>query len=233
MRVIEKIIIWLQEKDRMILLVLVSAILILGAALIITVVKPKQKEQTPEIDLIEELMADQKEEGSEEQFEPSSNTQTHQRPVVESLQEVVVDIKGEIDSPGVYQLKEGSRIIDVIEKAGGLLTEADTTSVNFAQLVTDQMVIYIPKEGEESLFNQANMNEIQESSSQVEKQIDLNKAEKDSLMSLNGIGSSKADSIIAYREEYGFFQTIEEIKNVSGIGDATFEKLKDAITVTQ
>lgn len=233
MRVIEKIIIWLQEKDRMILLVLVSAILILGAALIITVVKTKQKEQTPEIDLIEELMADQKEEGSEEQFEPSSNIQTHQRPVVESLQEVVVDIKGEIDSPGVYQLKEGSRIIDVIEKAGGLLAEADTASVNFAQLVTDQMVIYIPKEGEESPFNQANMNEIQESSSQVEKQIDLNKAEKDSLMSLNGIGSSKADSIIAYREEYGFFQTIEEIKNVSGIGDATFEKLKDAITVTQ
>lgn len=233
MRVIEKIIIWLQEKDRMILLVLVSAILILGAALIITVVKTKQKEQTPEIDLIEELMADQKEEGSEEQFEPSSNIQTHQRPVVESLQEVVVDIKGEIDSPGVYQLKEGSRIIDVIEKAGGLLAEADTASVNFAQLVTDQMVIYIPKEGEESPFNQANMNEIQESSSQVEKQIDLNKAEKDSLMSLNGIGSSKADSIIAYREEYGFFQSIEEIKNVSGIGDATFEKLKDAITVTQ
>lgn len=232
MRIIEKITIWLEEKRRVISLVLVSIILILGAALLFTVVKVNQKEQTPEVDLIEELMADQMREGLEDQVEPSSNSQTHQRPENELRQEVVVDIKGEIDFPGVYQLKEGSRIIDVIEKAGGLLTEADTTSVNFAQLVTDQMVIYIPREGEESPVNQTNMNH-EESSTQDGNQIDINKAEKDALMLLNGIGSSKADSIIAYREEHGLFQTIEEIKNVSGIGDATFEKLKDAITVTQ
>ena len=224
---------WLEEKGRMVHLVLISVILILSTALIFTIVKMNQKEQTPKIDRIAELMAEKSEEGSDDQVEPSSTDQTHQRSEIESLEEVVVDIKGEIDSPGVYQLKEGSRIIDVIEKAGGLLTEADTTSVNFAQLVTDQMVIYIPKEGEENPINQINMSGNENSSSQDDKQIDINKAEKEELMLLNGIGSSKADSIIAYREEQGLFQTIEEIKNVSGIGDATFEKLKDAITVTQ
>ena len=224
---------WLEEKGRMVHLVLISIILILSTVLIFTIVKMNQKEQTPKIDRIAELMAEKSEEGSDDQVEPSSTDQTHQRSEIESLEEVVVDIKGEIDSPGVYQLKEGSRIIDVIEKAGGLLTEADTTSVNFAQLVTDQMVIYIPKEGEENPINQINMSGNENSSSQDDKQIDINKAEKEELMLLNGIGSSKADSIIAYREEQGLFQTIEEIKNVSGIGDATFEKLKDAITVTQ
>lgn len=224
--------IWLEEKRRILYIILIGIILLLSTALILTVIKFNHDESPKESNLIEELIAENNEEDSINQDESSSKDQTHQRPETGSLQEIIVDIKGEIDSPGVYQLKEGSRVIDVIEKAGGLLSEADTTSVNFAQLVADQMVIYIPKEGEEVPVNQMNQEGNVNDSNINEKQIDINKAEKETLMLLSGIGSSKADGIIAYREENGFFQTIEELKNVSGIGEATFEKLKDAITVT-
>lgn len=224
--------IWLEEKRRILYIILIGIILVLSTVLILTVVKFKYNENPKESNLIEELIAENNEEDSIILDESSSKDQAHQRTETESLLEIVVDIKGEIDSPGVYQLKEGSRVIDVIEKAGGLLSEADTTSVNFAQLVVDQMVIYIPKEGEEAPVNQVNQEGFVNDSNVNEKQIDINKAEKETLMLLNGIGSSKADGIIAYREENGFFQTIEELKNVSGIGEATFEKLKDAVTVT-
>lgn len=181
--------------------------------------------------MIEELTIGNQEELSFEEVETSLN-EIKEEAVSERPKETVVDIKGEVNNPGVYQMEEGSRIIDVIDKAGGVLEEAETTAVNFAQILTDQMVIYVPKKGEE-LPTDSMITEGQLDNTEAEvTQVDINKAEKEILMTLQGIGPSKAENILSYREENGLFETIEDIKNVPGIGEVTFENLKDVITVT-
>lgn len=130
-------------------------------------------------------------------------------------------------------MSENSRVMDAISKAGGLVGDADGNAVNLAQLLEDQMVIYVPKEGEEGEGIELGITHPQssEQTDTGETKVNINQAEKEALMTLNGIGSSKAENILSYREENGPFQTIEEIKNVSGIGYATFENLKEVITV--
>lgn len=139
---------------------------------------------------------------------------------------IYVDIKGAVKYPGVYQLEAGSRVIDIIEVAGGLLNEADETNLNQAMLLTDQMMIYVPIEGEQvnqdipTLFDE----------SQVHK-ININTADVGQLVSLPGIGVKKAEAIIQYRKDNGSFQTIEDLKEVSGIGDKIFEQLKEQVSI--
>ncbi len=144
---------------------------------------------------------------------------------------IMADIKGAVNIPGVYMMEEGDRIIDLVEKAGGLLNDAESNAVNFAQKVEDQMVVYIPKIGEENI--QIPETPVSEAQEQEVGKININEADEAVLMSLSGIGPSKAASIIQHREEKGFFKTIDEIKNVSGIGESTFNNLKDSITVSQ
>lgn len=146
---------------------------------------------------------------------------------------MMIDIKGGVESPGVYEMEENSRVIDCIEKAGGFLTEAEQKTVNLAQRTEDQMVIYIPMKGEDlSEFEHLQTNHLGSESESGQKKVDLNKADKEQLKTLNGIGETKAENIISYRETDGFFENIEEIKNISGIGEGTYEKLKDEIQVT-
>src|SRR5699024_7951949 len=174
---------------------------------------------------IEELMSENQEDVLPEEKEDS----IEEKQVDESSAEIIVDIKGQVKIPGVYPMEEGSRIIDVIEKADGLLDESETTAVNFSQLLADQMVIYVPKIGENPPIESTNA---QESSEEGKiSRININEADKEALMTLNGIGDSKAENILTYREENGLFKSIEEIKNVSGIGEATFNNLKDSIVV--
>ncbi|WP_329955800.1 helix-hairpin-helix domain-containing protein [Calidifontibacillus erzurumensis] len=138
-----------------------------------------------------------------------------------------VDIKGAVVKPGVYQLEENSRVLDAIEKAGGFLADADQMKINLAARVVDEMVIYVPKIGEQMVdktehvvFNNTD-----------DGKIDINRATKEELEQLPGIGPSKAASIISYREENGFFKTIEELINVTGIGEKSFALIKDHIKV--
>lgn len=161
-----------------------------------------------------------------------------------------VDIKGEIVNPGIYSLDASSRVIDVIEKAGGLTQNANTTVINLSKKITDEMVIIIysneqvqnfskTKEVEQqvqqnciqpdenSLKNDACITESTNTSSKVS----INNASLEQLQTLPGIGASKAQDIINYRTDNGPFQSIEDIKNVSGIGDAVFAKIKDYITL--
>ncbi|UED79012.1 helix-hairpin-helix domain-containing protein [Lysinibacillus sp. CD3-6] len=150
------------------------------------------------------------------------------------LQQVVIDIKGAVLHPGVYTLNPEQRIIDAVQLAGGYSEDADPTLINHAQKVQDEMVIYIPVQGEQldetmASFNFANL--AAESHTSTSNKVNVNKADNTELTTLAGIGPSKAQSIIAYREENGGFQTIEDIKKVTGIGEKTFEKLKDSITV--
>lgn len=166
-----------------------------------------------------------------------SNLPPEQAEEQEPVQEIIiVDIKGAVKNPGVYQAEADMRVIDIIDSAGGLSETADPDRVNLSERVADQMVIYIPAVGEASdvpvaapentLAEQGNGNE----EAGTEK-VDINTADVVLLQTLNGIGEKKAALIIAYREENGSFQTIEEIMEVSGIGEKTFEGFKDLIMV--
>ncbi|MFD1038544.1 helix-hairpin-helix domain-containing protein [Virgibacillus byunsanensis] len=134
---------------------------------------------------------------------------------------VVIDVKGEVLSPGVYEINMDSRVNDVIQLAGGFLKDADQTMVNLAQKVHDEMIIFIPKRGEISPSTQV----------QPSSKLRLNYATQEEIEKLNGIGPSKAQAIIQYRDEEGYFQTVEDLLNISGIGEKTLENLKDDIQI--
>src|SRR5699024_5584363 len=148
-----------------------------------------------------------------------------QPPQVSEPEWIMVDFKGNVVRPGVYEVLNESRVQDVVELAGGFTEEANTLTVNLAEKVQDQMVVYVG--GEEDPLAVAQPSS--ETSSESQK-ININLASKDELMQLNSIGSVKADNIIKYREEHGPFNSIEEITNVSGIGDKTFDSLKENLT---
>ena len=176
-------------------------------------------------------------------------------PVLKNVSEenkVKVDIKGAVKKPGVYEVESGKRVMDVIDMAGGVLTGADTSVINLSKKIKDEMVIIlytkdelkniseVKKEQEEKnekctsnnteINNDACVGEKNTSNIQSNK-ININTASKDELLLLTGIGESKADKIIEYREKNGGFKSIEDILNVSGIGQSVFEKIKDNISI--
>lgn len=145
---------------------------------------------------------------------------------------IVVDIKGEVKKPGVYNMNNGSRVIDVVEQAGGFTKDADERAINLAQKLTDEMVIYVPKFGEEEFaFMGSESTHIANLHDEEEKKVRINDATSEQLQTLQGIGPAKAEAIIQYREEHGPFQQLEDLLNVSGIGEKTLEQIKDAIIV--
>ncbi len=140
---------------------------------------------------------------------------------------ILVDVKGSVENPGVYEAEDGDRVVDLIAEAGGLENDADEKMINFAQRVTDEMVLYIPKEGEESAGIELNMS----ANSIDDETVNLNTADSAELQTLPGIGPAKAEAIIDYRDTNGSFAEKEELKEISGIGDKTYEKLAELIKV--
>lgn len=136
-----------------------------------------------------------------------------------------VYVCGEVKMPGVYELEAGSRIFEAIDAAGGMTEEAAKEAVNLALLLSDGQQIQVPSKDEAQKMSQEAENEISDG------KIHLNTATKAQLMELSGIGESKAEAILQYRLEHGNFRSIEEIKNVPGIGDTLFEQIKENITV--
>ncbi len=142
---------------------------------------------------------------------------------------IVVDIKGEVKKPDIYWLEEDSIIEDLINIAGGVTEEGDLSKINRAEKLNNHEVVVIPNindeesEGETIISSTINNNK--------DNKININTANSAELDSLSGIGPSKAEAIIKYREENGNFKTIEEIKNVTGIGEGLFEKFKENITI--
>ncbi|MEI5988776.1 hypothetical protein A5881_000263 [Enterococcus termitis] len=144
-------------------------------------------------------------------------------------QQIYVDIKGAVKKPGMYEGTVNMRVWDAVMLAGGVSEEADTKQVNFSERITDQMVIYVPKIGEEIQVANKSSDSLTEQSNDISK-VNLNQANETELQTLSGIGQKKAQEIIRYREENGGFKSIEDLKNISGFGEKTFEKLKDSIT---
>lgn len=151
---------------------------------------------------------------------------------------ITVDVKGAVARPGVYEVNNQERVGEIIVEAGGFTQDADQNQVNLAKKVEDQEVIYVPVVGEDlgdNLLAQQNASgpstPTSTASGGKDGVVNLNQADQSQLMTLSGIGEKKAKDILAYREEKGGFKTIEELKEVSGIGEKTFDRLKDFITV--
>lgn len=143
----------------------------------------------------------------------------------------IVDVKGAVRKPGVFEMDTNARVHDAIQKAGGFTEEAEQNMVNLAQKVQDEMILIIPKVGEVgpevSMVSQAVG--IVSSAKAEEGKVNINTATKEELQSLSGIGPAKADAIIKHREENGLFANPEAILEVTGIGQKTFENLQDQI----
>lgn len=178
----------------------------------------------------------------------------------EEIKKIKVDIKGEVKKPGVYELEEGKRVNDVIKKAEGLTENADTTLLNLSKNLTDEMVIivynkneieklkkdltttqtvtkYIEKECScpdtinDACMKKADTTKKEETKASKDNKVSINTGTLEELQTIPGIGESKAQAIIEYREKNGNFNAIEEIKNISGIGESTFDKFKEYITI--
>ncbi len=143
-----------------------------------------------------------------------------------SLLPCYVHICGEVVSPGVYELSEESRVFQAVEKAGGFTENAAAESLNMAERIKDGMKIIVLSRDEAKSANISPAG-----SPQGKTQVNLNTAAKEELMTLRGIGESRAEDIISYRDSHGGFKKIEDIMKVSGIKDAAFQKIKDDITV--
>ncbi|WP_430068651.1 helix-hairpin-helix domain-containing protein [Priestia aryabhattai] len=144
---------------------------------------------------------------------------------------VMVDIKGAVQKPGVYQLPKDARVKDALAQAGGATKEADLRQLNLASKLQDEMAVYIPAAGEEIPPSSPVSSISSSGTSNNQPLVNINTANTDELQTLNGIGPSKASAIVSYREENGLFQTVEDLGQVSGIGEKSLEKIKAQITV--
>ena len=140
---------------------------------------------------------------------------------------ITVDVKGAVKSPGIYDLPVGSRINDAVQKAGGLTDNADSKSINLAQRISDEALVYVPTK-EETTSQEAHSNT---SNTKENKKVNLNKASLEELKQVKGLGAKRAQDIIDHRESNGKFKSVDELKKVSGIGAKTIEKLKEYVTV--
>lgn len=163
--------------------------------------------------------------------------------VTEAKETIRVDVKGMVKKAGVYELAKDSIVNDAIKKAGGLTSKADTTNVNLSKSLTNEMVIYIPKKEEvtkstvnDALVDKSNSvgfidNESSNETTNTTTKVNINTATLKELITLSGIGESKAQAILEYRTKNGNFKTLEDLKKVSGIGEAAYEKIKDNICI--
>lgn len=147
-------------------------------------------------------------------------------------EDIKVHISGQINREGVYEVKEGDRLDDLIKQAGGLSPDADNNSLNLAMKLEDQMKIYIPNKNEILNENSTNTDQLVSKPDSISEngKININTASKEELMTLPNIGDKRAQAIIEYRDTKKF-ETIEEIKNVTGIGEKFYQAMQDLITV--
>lgn len=142
--------------------------------------------------------------------------------------EIMVDVQGSVTRPGVYELKDGDRVLHAIQMAGGFTDGAEVRSVNQALKISDEMIVYVAEKGEKFELNPANAS--RNPADEKTTAININSADETVLQTLNGVGPAKAQSIISYREENGPFTSLEQLLEVRGIGEKTIEQWKDQIS---
>ncbi|MDX8045925.1 helix-hairpin-helix domain-containing protein [Gracilibacillus sp. S3-1-1] len=182
-------------------------VVIVGAIIIWLVVDPsveKSDQTSVELDRMEEV-----------------EQETEEEIVIDATYKI--DVKGEVKQPGVYQVSENDRVEDVIDLAGGFNEDADVEQINLAERVYDEMVIFIPGIGEEV---EANLFENQDN-----QKVKVNTATVEEIQTIPGIGEVKANAIIEYRETNGRFKQMEDLTQVSGIGEKTVEKMEEYIQI--
>lgn len=159
-----------------------------------------------------------------------SESADEMRQETETEEKICVYVCGAVNNPGVYEISSGSRVFEAVDLAGGMTGEAAVDAVNLARLAEDGEQIYIPLKAE--IGSQGTIPGAEGISSAAgKKKVNINTASLDELMTLTGIGESKAQSIIRYREENGAFKSIEGLMEVGGIKEGVFEKIKDDITI--
>lgn len=210
------------EKIKEYKIIVICAVLglALGAFFLL---KPTSQTSVKETNLQAEVAAVSKDSSSEKEIKKEEKEESPEQDLI------TVDVKGAVKSPGIYDLPVGSRVHDAVQKAGGLTEEADSKSINLAQKVSDEALVYVPTKGEEAASQQAASGTTPSTSK--EKKVNLNKASLEELKQVKGLGGKRAQDIIDHREANGKFKSVDELKKVSGIGAKTIEKLKDYVTV--
>ena len=212
--IIEKI------KEYRIIVICAGLGLALGAFFLL---KPSSQTSVKETNLQTEVSAVSKDSSSEKEVKKEEKEESPEQDLI------TVDVKGAVKSPGIYDLPVGSRVHDAVQKAGGLTDEADSKSLNLAQKISDEALVYVPTKGEEAASQQTGSGTTPSTSK--DKKVNLNKASLEELKQVKGLGGKRAQDIIDHREANGKFKSVDELKKVSGIGAKTIEKLKDYVTV--
>ena len=175
----------------------------------------------------------------EQSLEVEKNTEEENNEIKEEKSKIIIHVSGAVVNEGIVELEEKARVADAIEAAGGVTEDAYMRDINLASLLEDGMKVYIPTK-EEVMQKEENSDYIIGSNniignnnveSKKSGKVNINTATKEELDTLPGVGESTANKIISYREENGKFKSIEEIKEVSGIGDSKFEQIKDLIEI--
>ena len=204
-------------KEYKIIVICVSLGLVLGGFFLLKPVAQtpaKESNLQSEVTAVSKDSTDEKEDGN-------------QKEEVVDQDLITVDVKGAVKTPGIYDLPVGSRINDAVQKAGGLTDNADSKSINLAQKISDEALVYVPTKGEDtSQATQSNT-----SNSKENKKVNLNKASLEELKQVKGLGAKRAQDIIDHRDSNGKFKSVDELKKVYGIGTKTIEKLKEYVTV--
>ena len=210
------------EKIKEYKIIVICAVLglALGAFFLL---KPTSQTSVKETNLQAEVAAVSKDSSSEKEIKKEEKEESPEQDLI------TVDVKGAVKSPGIYDLPVGSRVHDAVQKAGGLTEEADSKSLNLAQKVSDEALVYVPTKGEEAASQQVASGTT--ASTSKDKKVNLNKASLEELKQVKGLGGKRAQDIIDHREANGKFKSVDELKKVSGIGAKTIEKLKDYVTV--
>ncbi|HFU4222752.1 TPA: helix-hairpin-helix domain-containing protein [Streptococcus suis] len=149
----------------------------------------------------------------------------------EESSQLVVDVKGSVVKPGLYTLEAGARVNDAVDAAGGLTSQADPKSINLAQKLSDEAVVYVASKDENISVVTSTTASSAMSPEGNESKVNLNTATETDLQTISGIGAKRAADIIAYREANGGFKSVDDLNNVSGIGDKTMESIRPYVTV--
>ena len=204
-------------KEYKIIVICASLGLVLGGFFLLN---PARQTPANESDLQTEVAAISKDSTDEKEDK-------NQKEEVVEQDLITVDVKGAVKSPGIYDLPVGSRVNDAVQKAGGLTDNADSKSINLAQRISDEALVYVPTKEEVTSQEMPSST----SNSKENKKVNLNKASLEELKQVKGLGAKRAQDIIDHRDSNGKFKSVDELKKVSGIGAKTIEKLKEYVTV--